>query len=63
MSVKYICDGCGMESSGEFNGLSTFKPRSWFARNADNKEIHACCRDCVDKANKNTGDNVPIIPI
>jgi hypothetical protein len=63
MTVKYICDGCGLESAGEYYGTTTTKPRSWFARSADNKEIHACSRECVKKANENTGDNVPIIPI
>ena len=63
MTVKYICDGCGKESFGECNGLDTFKPRSWFARIEGKKELHACCRECTDRANHNSNNPKPIIPI
>ena len=62
MSVKYICDGCGKESGGEFNGLDTFKPSSWYSRNTEDKELHACSRACIEKINKKRDENTSILP-
>jgi len=63
MTVKYICDGCGKESKGHFNGQDMFKPGSWFARNTDETVLHACCRECIEKINDKRGETTPIIPI
>lgn len=65
MPVKFICEGCGKEEPGYYNGRNWFKPSSWFARNAEDgkTEVLACSRECIKKADKKRGESVTIMPI
>jgi hypothetical protein len=70
MSCKFICDGCGKEVEGYYNGIQWFKPNSWFAKNVEIevKEkkticIHACSRGCIEKASKKYETNDLVLPI
>jgi hypothetical protein len=71
MSCKFICDGCGKEAPGYYNGRDWFKPNSWFAKNIDNENsksdklicLTVCSRDCIKKASKKFETDNVIIPI
>jgi hypothetical protein len=70
MSCKFICDGCGKEKEGFYNGRNWFKPNGWFAKNVDSEiehngviAIHACSRKCIDIASKKNETNNLVLPI
>jgi hypothetical protein len=63
MTIKYICDGCGRDSKGQFNGINMFMPDEWFSKNTDDGVIHACCRECIEKVNNKRGENTLVLPI
>lgn len=63
MACKFICDGCGKESSAYFNGLQYFKPGSWFQRADEDGPQDACSRECIDTIAKKTGKTGVVIPI
>jgi hypothetical protein len=59
MGCKFICDGCGQEAYGFYNGRAWNKPRMWYAKNVEYSESNekvfeliACCLDCVEKASE-----------
>lgn len=45
------CDGCGREAPAASNGISWFKPSSWFERTPKGEDtpLQACSRACIQK--------------
>ena len=64
MSCKYICDGCGKEESGYYNGLNWFEPHTWYAKNTEDKKcIHACSRSCIKIASEKYKTHDVVLPV
>ena len=60
---KYICDGCGKEAPGYFNGSYWHKPALWFERSDEDGEQLACSRDCIKTVAKTTGKTELVVPL
>ena len=64
MSCKYICDGCGKESSAIHCGSGEwYKPNNWFQRSDKDGPQDACSRTCIDKIAETTGKTKVILPV
>lgn len=63
--VKFICNGCGKEEEGHYDGRIWHKPGHWFSRNVDGgkSEVHACSRGCIELIDRKEGKSVPVLPI
>jgi murein endopeptidase len=64
------CDGCGKEVKSTSNGITWFKPNSWYEMTPKetNIPLQACSRECIeiiDKKRKSEGleSNNIVIPI
>ena len=63
MACKFICDGCGHEAPGYYNGRDWFKPHSWFERSDEDGPQDACSRQCIDKIAEKSGKTDVVLPI
>lgn len=62
--VIFVCDGCGCQEEGFFNGNGdAVKPRHWFQRSDKEGVQMACSRTCIDKVAKQSGKTSLVSPI
>lgn len=62
MACEYICDGCGKRQKALQNGVSWFKPSSWFERSDTDGIQTACSRECIEKIAKESGKTSVVAP-
>lgn len=65
MAVIYVCDGCGKQEPGEVWPGGWFKPSEWFQRRdrRDERDYHACSRECIDAIAEKTGSTIVVRPV
>lgn len=63
MACEYICDGCGKRQRAGHNGISWFKPGTWFERSDADGIQTACSRECIDEIAKKSGKTSVVIPL
>jgi hypothetical protein len=62
MARTFICDGCGNEAAGFWNGRNWFKPELWFERGDDDGPQLACSRTCIEKIAAKSGKTAVVLP-
>jgi hypothetical protein len=63
MACKFICDGCGKEEPGYYNGQDWFKPHNWFERSDKDGAQTVCSRPCIETVAKKSGKTAVVLPI
>lgn len=64
MACEFICDGCGKREPAERREKGCGKPWMWYQRTQPEtgKVFDACCRECIEQINRETGDPAPVMP-
>lgn len=62
MQPESTCDGCGKRESMQHNGIHWHKPIGWYERTGRSVVQIACSRECVEKVNEKSGQQIAVVP-